>query len=486
MRTRSTAVAMVFGRRLWQMIPALVLACLGFQATAADARSVSYKLDIPAQSLNDALQALALVSQHKLLYSSELVDGKSAPALRGEFTAEQAVRELLSGTDLVYEVADGLVLIRAKDEKVPAALGGKREGAAWVEGDGKGVWLAQAETSSPSASSEANRVESTPGTAQDQSLKLEEVVVTAQKREERLKEVPISISVLGGKDLDQSSFQGVTSALNTVSGVSATTSSIGNDTQISVRGVTANGPQFAGASTVAYYMDSVPFGFVKTATVPDPNVYDLERIEVLRGPQGTLYGASAQNGVVRVLTNDANLNEFEFKARGLLSSTDGGGGNYGGDVAINVPVIEGKLAVRGVVDYQNLSGWINTPVATHVNDAELRSYRFKINAQPTDALSIGLSAWITHDNYGAPSTSTPDRTISAAIPEPVSEDYETYAFNFGYEFSDFSLSSTSSYLDYTNNGILDLGVYVPGVPFFSGIPILTDFHSKIFSVRVTQ
>ena len=72
----------------------------------------------------------------------------------------------------------------------------------------------------------------------------------------------------------------------------------------------AGGPLFSGSSPIAYYLDSVPFGLIKTAITPDSNAYDLDRIEVLRGPQGTLYGASAQNGVVRVLTKDANLEDF--------------------------------------------------------------------------------------------------------------------------------------------------------------------------------
>src|SRR5665213_1945896 len=79
-------------------------------APPAQSRAVTYNLDIPAQSLNDALQALALASKHKLLYSSELVDGKKSPALKGQFTTEQAVKALLSGTHLRFEVtSDGLV-----------------------------------------------------------------------------------------------------------------------------------------------------------------------------------------------------------------------------------------------------------------------------------------------------------------------------------------------------------------------------------------
>jgi len=311
---------------------------------------------------------------------------------------------------------------------------------------------------------------------------LEEVVVTAQKREERLKDVPISISVMSGKDLDQSTFKGAADALNLVPGVSAI-SNVGfggGSTLLNIRGVGANGANFAGASPVAYYLDSVPFGFVKSAIAPDPNVYDLQQIEVLRGPQGTLYGANAENGVVRVLTNDANLDEFQLKARAAGSSTDGGGGNYGGDMAVNVPVVDGKLAVRAVLDYQKLSGWIRSTVADQLNDAELRNYRLKINAQPTEALSIGLSTWNSRNSYGAPDFSTVDRRTSATIPEPIAADYEIDGLKIGYQSRLFSILSSTSYIHYTNPSTQDLAIYGP----FPSIPVYSKFVANTISEEI--
>ena len=103
------------GTPLAALCAALVLNT-GFAAAPEDTRKVTYTLDIPSQSLTDALQALALVSHHKLLYAPQLVDGKNAPALKGEYTLDQAVRQLLDGTRLTYELtSDGLVLIRAAE-----------------------------------------------------------------------------------------------------------------------------------------------------------------------------------------------------------------------------------------------------------------------------------------------------------------------------------------------------------------------------------
>jgi iron complex outermembrane receptor protein len=465
-----------------------------FAAPPAEAHAVTYNLDIPAQSLESALQAFVLVSHHRLLYKSTLVEGQMAPALKGEFTTEEAMKKLLSGTpQLTFDVTPAdAILFRAKSDKSPSAeitgAGGSvdagqpgKSGAAQErekEKSQKGDRFRLAQESQGQATSSTSVAPRQKGTAISEPT-VEEVVVTAQKREERLQDVPMSISVLGGKDLDSSSYQGVTDALNTVAGVAAFGSTEGGGTQIAIRGVTAGLPTFSGSSTSAYYLDSVPFGFVKSAFAPDPNVYDLQRVEVLRGSQGTLYGANAENGVVRVLTNDADPYAFELKARTLGSTTAGSGGNYGGDVAMNVPIVDGKLAVRGVVDYQNLSGWIDGPDGDHLNDSELRNYRVKIGARPTDELSMGLSAWSTRDNYGAPNNSTDRGRTYAVIPEPITEDYDAYAFQGTYRLPYFSISSSTSYFDYENEGTTDLDIY--GTSFRPGSPVYTNFYSRIFS-----
>ena len=100
-------------------------ACLLLSTTfafAVDARSTTHQLNIPSQALDGALQALALVSQHKLFYDAALVRGKTAPALKGQFTTEEAVKRLLSGTNLHYEVTDdGLVMIRPASASPPSS-----------------------------------------------------------------------------------------------------------------------------------------------------------------------------------------------------------------------------------------------------------------------------------------------------------------------------------------------------------------------------
>ena len=296
---------------------------------------------------------------------------------------------------------------------------------------------------------------------------LEEVTVTAQRRgEETLLKVPVSIQVLGGESLDHTSVAGVSEAINQVSGVTMIDNQQGGGAQISVRGVTAGGPLFYGSSTVGYYLDDIPFAFVKSAIAPDTDAYDLQRIEVLRGPQGTLYGASALNGVIRVLTNDADLNNYDFKMRTSTSNTDGGGENYRGDFAVNVPLLPGQVAVRAVVGYNRTSGWIDNTFATDTNTADIANIRLKLNAKPTDDLSIKLSYWHSSSQYGAPSTANDNGDSDSQINQPLKAIYDTVGLSTDYNFPGFTLSSATSYIDYSSKGDLD---YLHLAPLYTGL-----------------
>lgn len=309
---------------------------------------------------------------------------------------------------------------------------------------------------------------------------LEEVIVTAQKRAERLQDVPIAISVLDGASLDNATVEGVAAALNRVPGVTTVTGSFFGGTQVTVRGITAAGPVASGASPVSYYLDSAPFGLVKTAIVPDANAYDLDRVEVLRGPQGTLYGAGGVGGVVRILTKDANPDAFEIKARTSGSSTKDGGENYRGDMAVNVPIVAGKLAARAVVGYEDWGGWIDRPNREDANEGDVQNFRLKVNARPTDALSIGLSGWLSRSDFRALPLATAERANRSRREEPVEIDYEVYGLNVHYDFPGVALSSASSYLHYTNDSQADYEALFG----LTNTILYTGYDSKVVSQEV--
>jgi iron complex outermembrane recepter protein len=289
----------------------------------------------------------------------------------------------------------------------------------------------------------------------DNSTSLEEITVSAQRRgDERALDTPISIGVLSGASLDNGSAVSVSDALSQVGGVTIVENQPGQ-TIIGIRGVIAGS---TGTSTTGYYLDEVPFSFIDISQSPDANAFDLQRVEVLRGPQGTLFGANAMAGVVRILTNDPDLNEFEAKARVTGSYTDGGSGNYGADLALNVPLIPGELAIRGVASTSDLSGFISSTSTgqKRINDSQLQSYRFKVDAQPTDDLNVKFGYTHSQIANGAPSTSDENLTTPFSGQQPDSRRYDTYNLITNYDLGSFSLLSSTSYLNYLTNSSLDI------------------------------
>lgn len=458
-------------RKLFRPLKVCVLACL-CQMTAAlafagDLLDRPIHVDIPENThLEDALIEWGTKAGLTVMINTLTVGDRVTHKIQGTLTARDALTRILNGSGLSY-TRDG-----ERIRVVPT--GGLVHSNLYVSGlDAGNPRLAESSHSSDDA-------QQTQQVATDShSGDVQEVLVTAQKRQERLEDVPISISVVSGTDLDKSNLSGVTEALNRVPGVATTTNTQGGGTQIAVRGVSAADPLFNGSSPIAYYLDFIPFGLVRSAFAPDADVYDLDRLEVLRGPQGTLYGANALNGVVRVLTKDADLHGgFDFKAKSYVSATDrAGGANYGGDMAVNIPVIDNVFAARVVVGHDNLSGWINSKDATHVNDGHQDNIRIKLNAKPIEGLTVGAFAWHYQSDFGAPNASLRDGNNLATVPQPLFTMYNAYGAKVGYDAPWFTVTSMTGYLFYHNTGILDLGVI--GAP--PGTTLITDFESKVVS-----
>lgn len=309
----------------------------------------------------------------------------------------------------------------------------------------------------------------------------QDIVVTAQKREESLQKVPISIAVLGGRALDRQSSGGTLAALTLVPAVAQSTSDAGGMTQISIRGVAPAVPFGGGSSTTGYYIDSIPFALVRTAAVPSTNVYDLSRIEVLRGPQGTLYGASALNGVVRILTNDADPTKWEFKARGGVSTTKGGDASFRTDAAVNVPLIADRLAIRIVGGVERLGGWIDQPVRgkRNANSSLSDDVRVKLDARPTDRLRIDLEAWLSRSQYDAANYADDAGNQSTPLPQPGSTKYGAYNAKVTYDLPFMTISSATSKIYFRQKILTDFSYAAPIDPHL--LQLYSDLPARVFS-----
>jgi iron complex outermembrane receptor protein len=201
---------------------------------------------------------------------------------------------------------------------------------------------------------------------------IEEVVVTAQRRTENAQDVPIAIQAFTGDTLQQLNVTNFDDLLKYLPNVVAPSAGPGQD-QIFMRGLSAgnvatqSGGSINGFPNVAIYLDE------QSGQLPGRNldVYaaDLERIEVLEGPQGTLFGAGAQAGVIRYITNKPKLNVTEGSVSGSYGVTAGGDPNTDITAVVNLPLIADKLAVRGVVYDDRRGGYINNVPATFTRNA---------------------------------------------------------------------------------------------------------------------
>lgn len=189
---------------------------------------------------------------------------------------------------------------------------------------------------------------------------LEEIVVTAQKRESTVLETPVSITALSGSQLEAHGITSIEEVVQQVPGLSMRSAGPGL-TELEMRGLSST----SGVSpTVGFYIDDAPLSPPLTSlsgkTIVSPDMYDLNRVEVLRGPEGTLYGSGAMGGVVRLITNSPDLEKFSASIDAAGSYTAGANGPNGdAKAAINIPIVTDLMALRVVLGDRYNRGWID-------------------------------------------------------------------------------------------------------------------------------
>jgi iron complex outermembrane receptor protein len=316
-----------------------------------------------------------------------------------------------------------------------------------------------------------------------------EVIVTAQKRSEALIDVPLSISVVGGDTLERQQAANFQDYLKLVPGLQLTQDTPGNG-RLVMRGVNTGSV----AATVAVYVDETPFGsstgLVNGGVLAgDFDAFDLQRIEVLRGPQGTLYGASSLAGVLKFATNPPQTEKFEARVRTGIESVEDGDVGYSGTGMINVP-LSNDFAIRATGYYRELPGFIDS-IGTagsdrekDINDSESYGGRVSALYNPTDAFSLRLTAILQNIRSGAASTveSNPNTldtlygraTQSQFVPENTDVDYRVYNATLDFDLGFATLTSSTSYNELKSPFRSDLTTQYSGL--IAGIVGPNDFQ----------
>jgi iron complex outermembrane recepter protein len=224
---------------------------------------------------------------------------------------------------------------------------------------------------------------------------LQEVVVTAEKRSENILDVPISVSVIDGASLEKEHVQNFDAITRMTPGVSFSAGAgegVGEGQEtIEIRGVSSN----VGAATVGVYMDEAPITLPGEVGSSQPKFFDMDRIEVLRGPQGTLYGSSSEGGTLRYIEKQADPTQFSADSAADGSYTEHGSGNYDFRGVVNAPLIDNVLAVRLGVQYGDQSGWIDryghAPGYTNLDASDGQLLGSGVNQEHDVALKLAVT-----------------------------------------------------------------------------------------------
>jgi iron complex outermembrane recepter protein len=352
----------------------------------------------------------------------------------------------------------------------------------------------------------ATSTQSPPSTADvSKGPQLEEILVTARKTTERLQDIPMSLAVMTSEGIEKTGAITLEDLGRAVPGLTIVSAAPGQNS-ITLRGLSGN-------YTVGFYLDDTPLSVgIGNAEQPsnfdmDPALFDLDRVEVLRGPQGTLYGASSFGGTVRYITNQPNLNETHVTAKATLSDTDGGGFNQEVDALVNQPLIPGYVAVRGMVFERDYSGYIDRyptdpnnylavlpgPIDRNVNTEHTYGGRVAIEAKPSDAFSATLAAYYQRTDLGAPFTfdsppgSFDDPIQSRLVPEPSTDRMSLYTLTLQGDVRAVHLTSSTSYLDRyvfdTEDDSKPLDVFFPQAAIYPS-PLFTEAGNHDFVEEV--
>jgi iron complex outermembrane recepter protein len=291
---------------------------------------------------------------------------------------------------------------------------------------------------------------------------LEAIVVTAQKRSEDAQTVPVSLSVLTGADIQEQGFRDVSDLAHLVPGVSVQRTGPAENTVI-MRGVSS---QAGVGSTVGYYYGEVPISQLTQIDLP---LFDLARVEVLRGPQGTLYGSSSMGGTIKYVPNQPEFNHFSTTLDVAVEHIDDsqGLGHRVSDV-VNLPLVDDKLAVRILVWSQYAKGYIdryqvdpsnyllvdyNSPPDHGVNTYDFYGYQIQLKFQPWENVTI-LPSFLSQKNEsgGLFTIDLPESNLAAGQliqardnPEPHTYDANIANLTVNASFGGMDLVSATSY-----------------------------------------
>lgn len=296
------------------------------------------------------------------------------------------------------------------------------------------------------------------------------IVVTATRREARLQDVPLSVTAYRQEELSEKGIVGYEGLARETPGV-IVNKPTANFNNFSARGIATNGYGANLQGTVAIYIDELPISANGNSTILDPTLFDVERVEFLRGPQGTLFGSNSLAGAMRILTKSPDVDQLEAAALVDIGVTGGDSLRQRYNGMINVPIVEGSLAFRAVGFYRNEEGWVDN-IGTGIDNANtLKSIggRAMLQWEPTDRLT--MRAMVMHENSkpqdsGLTNPDLGDFVRNSNQPDEFYAKLTSYNFALDYDLGFATLTGSSTYSTFDQLFVVDLaGTFGHAIPF---------------------
>jgi iron complex outermembrane recepter protein len=451
--------------------------CAAIVPVSAQAIAQRYELKIPRQPLEAAIKDFAYQTGLQIARFSDRIDGSMLVGpLSGGYSAEQALQQLLQPGGLTYKIVNDTTI--AIVDRAHADRSSKDRVRSFNDtrafSEGGRLRLAQATGGGSTAVSTDTQA-------------LEEVIVTAQKRTQRLIDVPLSVVALSGETLERAGIDTLLDMSHAVPGLVVSDAG-GGFIRYFIRGI---GNVYGSPSTtlVGVYLDEADVTSSASSQL-DLRTQDIERVEVLKGPQGTLYGAGSSGGTVRFITRDPQLDRFTASGDVDMYFTDQGESSQAVSAVLNVPVVQDVLGFRMVGNFGDLGGWVDQPAAgsKDTNNQELREVRVKGLWQPTQDLTLKGMVYV-HRNEGAGIASSTDENYqldAATDPTrhlPFTSDFDVYNLTATYEFPAFTLLSSSTYVDNATRLSISqkYALAPPPAPLFEALSSGSTTNTKVFT-----
>lgn len=423
------------GRSMWSWRAAFVvlLALTGFAASAVAEEPITFNIE--PQDMGTALRLFAEQAKVQVFYGDDVVAGVRSAGLKGSYEVEPGLKVLLEGSRLKYERTDPktFVVVRMPGDTADGPVGQFAES----------------------------------------------VVVTAGKREEEVREFAGSVTPMTGQMMELKGAESFADYLAAQPGVSFN-ASIPGLSQVAVRGVATTAFIDQGQQSTGFYLNEIPMTEPYFSVgLPDLDTFDVERVEVLRGPQGSLFGSATLGGAVHYITAPARLDAFEARVElGASSTVHTGETNYGAKAMINVPLVQNRLGLRLVASTRQEAGFLDN-IGVGVDgstDLTVSGGRAVLEWLATDRLRFSLFGMFSRtDNKDQPSRylDLGEWERSTALLEPFQLDTTVYSLRAEYFWDTAALTVNVARTDKQQHLLSDLTAYFGAlfggmVPYVAG------------------